>query len=124
MASTPIDKLDKVIKEALEEYAADVNKDVAEITKKVTKAGAAAVKANAKNDFGGTGRYASGWTSTVETGRLSAQGTIYNSKAPGLPHLLEHGHAKRGGGRVEGKVHIGNVEEKIVREYEQEMMKL
>lgn len=124
MAKTPIDKLDKVIKEALEEYAGDVNRDVAEITKKVTKAGAAAVKANAKKDFDGTGKYASGWTSTVETGRLSAQGTIYNSKVPGLPHLLEHGHAKVGGGRVPGKIHIANVEEKIAREYEQEILKI
>ena len=58
----------------------------------------------------GTGKYAEGWTSRVETDRLSATGTIYTGKLPGLPHLLEHGHAKRGGGRVPGRVHIAPVE--------------
>ena len=117
MKKTPIDKLDVAIQKVLSEYGEETNKNVTELAKKFAQKGAKAVKDSAKAKFGGSGKYANGWTYTVETGRLSAQGAIYNKAAPGLPHLLEYGHAKRGGGRVPGKAHIAPVEEKLVEEF-------
>ena len=114
--SLPHDKLAKEINKILEQYGDDVKANVAEITKEFAKKGAKAVGASAKQNFGGTGKYAAGWTSQYESGRTSAQGTIYNKMA-GLPHLLENGHAKRGGGRVSGRPHISPVEEQLVKEY-------
>ena len=111
--------LEKAVNDILTEYGDSITENVQEAAKKVTKAGVKAVKQNAGSSFKGTGKYASGWTSKFETGRLSAQGVIYNKKLPGLPHLLEHGHAKRGGGRVEGKAHIKPVEEQIVKQFEE-----
>ena len=102
----------------LEKYGDDVKDNVNNIVKDITKKGATALKGESRSTFGGTGKYASGWTSQTETGRFSAQGTIYKGTVPGLPHLLEHGHANRGGGRTPGRVHIAPVEEQLVREFE------
>ena len=83
------------------------------------------MRANAKSNFkiskAKEKNYGKGWTSQFETGRLSYQGVIYNKDLPGLPHLLEHGHAKRGGGRVDGRVHIKPVEDEIVKKFEKEV---
>jgi len=115
---TSIDKFSAAIHDILEEYGDELHENVAEAAKAVTKKGAQAVRQAAASSFGGSGKYAKGWTSRFETGRLSAQGVIYNKDVPGLPHLLENGHAKRGGGRVAGRTHIKPVEEKIIEEFE------
>ena len=74
---------------------------------------------NAQSSFSGTGKYAAGWTSQAKEGRYSSQGIIYNRAKPGLPHLLEHGHAKRGGGRTDGKEHIAPVEQEVIKSFEE-----
>ena len=116
-----LENLDKAIADILNQYQGEVVDKTKEITAVVTKTGAQAVKNESLTQFNNVdlprGRYGTGWTSQVETGRFSAQGTIYNSKYPGLPHLLENGHANRNGGRTPGKVHIAPVEEKITQEY-------
>ena len=104
------------------QYGENVQESVGEVTKALSKKGAKEVKARSKSMFGGSGKYADGWTSRFETGRVSAQGVIYNAKTPGLPHLLENGHAKRGGGRVPGRAHIAPVEEEIVKQFENEVI--
>ena len=114
---TPADKLADSIEKILQEYRDDVVKDTGQLAKDFAKKGAKAVRDNARSTFGGTGKYANGWTSTYESGRFSSQGIIYNKDVPGLPHLLENGHAKRGGGRVQGRSHIAPVEEKISEEF-------
>lgn len=106
----------------LDDYADSVTGNIKEVTKRVAQQGVKAVKANARNSFKGTGVYAKSWTSKVEADYMSATGIIY-SKKPGLPHLLEHGHAKRGGGRVQGREHIGNVEQQLIREFEEAIKK-
>ena len=112
MAKVTPDNFAAAIEAVLKDYADDVDKNMKAAVKDVTALGAKVLKGN-PGGFGGSGKYSKGWTSTVETGRLSAQGTVYNAKLPGLPHLLENGHAKRGGGRVPGKVHIAPVEQQI-----------
>lgn len=102
----------------LAEYGDQIADDIIDATKEVTKKAAKVVKQEAQNNFNGTGAYAKGWSSQVETGRYSAQGVIYNKDLPGLPHLLEYGHAKRGGGRVAGKIHIQPIEQEVIKSFE------
>ena len=116
----PVDRLTAEINKILTEYGDEVQENVNDAAKRVTKAGAKAVKAGAQSSFKigkGEKNYAKGWTSKFETGRVSAQGVIYNKDLPGLPHLLEHGHANRGGGRTPGRAHIAPVERQIIEDF-------
>lgn len=114
--ATPIDKLESAIDKILTSYGDDVQKNVDEATVKVGRAGASALRSESKKTFGGTGKYAKGWKAKTEQSRLGTTAIIYNTN-PGLPHLLENGHAKRGGGRVPGRKHIAPVEEKIIDKF-------
>lgn len=108
----------------LDSYSDDVSANVSEITKKVGQKGAQLLRNESRSAFNRTGEYAKGWTAKTEQGRLYTTVTIYNRK-PGMPHLLEHGHAIVSGGRqvgyYDGKEHIAPVEEKLVKEYEREV---
>lgn len=117
MAKTcTIDNMDAAIMDILNEYEEFTVHTVREATQKIAKEGVKALKSSS-GAFGGSGKYARGWTSTSEGGRLDTTVTIHN-RTPGLPHLLENGHAKRGGGRVAGRVHIAPVESKLIGDYE------
>lgn len=117
----PVDRLTDEVEKILNDYGENVQQNLDEIVKQMSKKGAQTLRSQSKSTFNGTGKYAKGWTSRTETGRMSAQGTIYNKDVPGLPHLLEHGHANRGGGRTPGRVHIQPVEEALIKEFEQKV---
>jgi len=59
----------------------------------------------AKSSFKGTGRYAASIRTRVDKGGDEPEAHAY-STMPGLPHLLEKGHATIGGGFVSGRTHI------------------
>lgn len=119
-----LDTLGEELNKILDEYAGDIESNLDEITKKVGKKGALALKNESLAAFPDSKkhkkRYGSTWTSRAEKQRLYTTVTIYNSQ-PGLPHLLEYGHASRNGGRVEGKAHISPIEEKLILEFEREV---
>lgn len=121
MALTPIDKLDKAINKILEEYGDEVDKDLHEVAVKVGKEGEKALRAESRNTFKSHSRtkaYYKGWKSSDESTRMVTSVVLYNKDLPGLPHLLEYGHAKQGGGRVPGKVHISKVEKELTEKFE------
>lgn len=120
MARSTVDTLAADIQDILREYGEDVNKLTVETVKKIGQKGVQALQSNS-SVFGGTGRYAKGWKSKVEAGRMGAKATLYNASVPGLPHLLENGHAKRGGGRVPGRVHIKPVEDELIKTFESDL---
>lgn len=97
------------ISRILAEFSAQANEAMYEAIDEVGRESVRKLRAVSRESFKGT-KYAKGWTSKKDQGRLIHGVTIYN-KYPGLPHLLEHGHATRNGtGRVfadtPGRVHI------------------
>ncbi|NLA83037.1 MAG: hypothetical protein GX854_00615, partial [Clostridiales bacterium] len=66
-----------------------------------------------------TGEYRKGWTIKKENRKGEIVRIIYNKDKPGLIHLLEFGHVKRGGGRVAGRPHVQPAYEKYVPQMEQ-----
>lgn len=116
-----MDDLDKRIKKILEDYGEDIAADMEKIAEKLAKAGAKQINSNAAGMFKGY-KYAKSWGVTEEKSRLGNTLTIH-SGMPGLPHLLENGHASRKGGRfVPGRPHIAAVEEELVKKYQEEVI--
>lgn len=120
-SNTPHNQLAATIAGILNEYADGVTASVKDAVKKTTKDGAKMVKQEAVKKFG-NGPYAKSWTFKYESDRLGSNGVIYSKKS-GLPHLLENGHLLRNGRFWQGKPHISIAEEKIVDEFEKEVIK-
>ena len=119
--ATKIDNLANEIMEGLKEYA-DLASD--DVKKAVRKAGNTVRKEIYENAPKDTGAYAKSWSvkKTKETSN-SLEVTVYSKNRYQLAHLLEHGHAKRGGGRVAARPHIAQAEQSAVETLDSEIAK-
>lgn len=119
--ATKIDNLANEIMEGLKEYA-DLASD--DVKKAVWKAGNTVRKEISENAPKDTGAYAKSWSvkKTKETSN-SLEVTVYSKNRYQLAHLLEHGHAKRGGGRVAARPHIAQAEQSAVETLDSEITK-
>ena len=119
--ATKIDNLANEIMEGLKEYA-DLASD--DVKKAVRKAGNTVRKEISENAPKDTGAYAKSWSvkKTKETSN-SLEVTVYSKNRYQLAHLLEHGHAKRGGGRVAARPHIAQAEQSAVETLDSEIAK-
>lgn len=108
--------LDKAVKDILSELSTDVSTAAGEAIAEVAKEATKKLKQTSPKR---TGQYAAGWTYKVEKGTVTNSATVYGKKKTyPLAHLLENGHAKRGGGRTRAIVHIKPVEEWATSEVE------
>ena len=111
-----VDQLAKEVMDGLEEYA-QLATDV--LKKEIQKAGKTAKTQIEQTAPRKTGKYAKSWAvkKTAETSN-SLKVTVHSKTRYALAHLLENGHAKRGGGRVAAIPHIAPAEEAAVQSLE------
>ena len=112
----PVDQLASEVMKGLEEYA-ELATEV--VKKEVQETGKAVKKQIESTAPRKSGRYAKSWAvkKTAETSN-SLDVTVHSRNRYMLTHLLENGHAKRGGGRVRAIPHIGPAEEMGIKELE------
>lgn len=112
----PLQELEITIQKELAAYSDEVAEGIRKEVKAVAKETVAALKTTSPRD---TGEYARGWSYRVEfESREDIRVRVYNRTEPQLTHLLEYGHAKTNGGRVEGKPHIRPAEQQAEKKLE------
>lgn len=115
------DELAQAIGAEIGEYFDEISSDVKAAVSQTARECMEEIKQKSPKK---TGKYRKSWTITEA---YNKRGTIrlivHNKKYYRLTHLLENGHAKRGGGRVDGIPHIApaeqHAEEKLIKKVEE-----
>lgn len=105
-----VNDLTKEIARALQEYSTEVEEGLEEAKVEVAKDTVKRLKQTSPKK---TGDYRKGWARK----KVGTAQVVHNRTNYQLTHLLEYGHAKRGGGRVAGIPHISPAEEWANDEY-------
>lgn len=115
----------ETIAASLQQFSDEKTKEIKNIITDKSKELAENIKRDSPKRKTKGGKYAKGWTAKKDyENNLNIQYTIYNkSSEASLSHLLENGHAKRNGGRVEGIPHIAPNTERIEKEIDEEIDK-
>ena len=110
---TTVDAMADEIMKGLTEYADLVDTSMKKAVRKTAKSVKDEISANAPKR---TGTYSKSWTAKkTKENSHSLEMIVHSKNRYQLAHLLEKGHAKRGGGRVSGKPHIAPAEENGVQ---------
>lgn len=101
------------IAKQLAEFTEDVQEALEESANEATEEAVKTLKATSPQR---TKKYAKSWIR-----KKTSNGYIIHNKRYYLTHLLEHGHAKRSGGRVAGRSHIAPVEQQTIESFEEKV---
>lgn len=121
MANTKIsiDALAGTVMKELNSYADMACEDMKKAVKDASTLVRNEIKATAPK---GTGSYSKSWaTKTTKESSRALEITVHSRNRYQLAHLLEHGHAKRGGGRVPGRSHIAPAEQAGIDQLEKDI---
>ncbi len=106
---TSIDDMAAEIMSGLQEYADLADTEMKKAVRKTATAVKNEISANAPVK---SGRYKKSWTTkTAKENSHTLEMTVHSKDRYQIAHLLEHGHAKRGGGRVAAIPHIAPAEQ-------------
>ena len=114
-----VDQLADAVAEMLDEYAETTEQNM---KKAVKDAGNTVKKAIGAGAPVKTGKYAKSWSvkNTKETSH-ALEVTVYSRNRYQLAHLLEHGHAKRNGGRTRAIPYIAPAELQCIEQLERDI---
>lgn len=114
-----VDAMASAIMEGLEEYVELATSDMKKAVRKSAKTLKDEISANAPRH---SGAYAGSWA-VKKTGESSQslELTVHSRSKYQIAHLLENGHATRGGGRVGARVHIYPAEQHGIEQLEKEI---
>jgi len=115
--SIGINELADAVMGTLKEYADLAADEVKEAVKDAGNTVRDEIKQNAPKD---SGDYAKSWTVKKQKETSDSLSIVVHSKTKyQLAHLLEFGHAKRGGGRVSAQPHIAKAEAHGIKQLEE-----
>ena len=121
VGNVSINALADAIMDTLEEYADLAAEDVKQAVKDAGDVVKDDIRSHAPKD---TGDYAKSWAvKKMKETSSSLTVAVYSRNRYQLAHLLEFGHAKRGGGRVAARPHIASAEQKGMEYLEEEIRK-
>ena len=114
-----VDALADTVMRELNDYADLAREDMKEAVKKAGDTVKKQIQSTAPKQ---TGAYAKSWSvkNTKESSH-ALEVTVYSRNRYQLAHLLEFGHAKRGGGRVAGRSHIAPAEQAGIEQLEHDI---
>ena len=116
-----VNALADAIMDTLGEYADLAAEDVKQAVKNAGDAVRDDIRSHAPKD---TGDYAKSWAvKKMKETSDSLTVVVHSRNRYQLAHLLEFGHAKRGGGRVSAKPHIADAEAAGIRQLEEDIQK-
>lgn len=121
MANVTIDQLAAEIAGAVQEYTEDVTEGINEEVKSTADKVLKEVRLLARKR---TGEYAKGFTKTDKSLSGKRRYVIWNKKHCRRVHLLEFGHAKVGGGRVQAYPHMRPAHDKYAGELQENIKRI
>lgn len=105
-----INEMGEAIMEELEKYSKLATDDLKAAVKETAASVRKDIQAGAPVD---TGKYKKSWSvKNMHEDSQSIDLVVHSRNRYQLAHLLEHGHVKRGGGRVPAQPHIASAEER------------
>lgn len=117
-----IGQLADAVMNRLESYASLATDDMKRAVKESANTVKAHIETNAPKR---TGKYRKSWaTKTTKETSTALELTVHSKNRYQLAHLLEHGHARRGGGRTPAQPHIAPAEVKGAEHLERELERM
>ncbi len=109
-----MDQMADALAQTMAEYAGLSNEVMKDCVTEVSQSVKKDIQENAPVK---TGKYKKSWAAKkVQENANSLTMSVHSRNRYQIAHLLEHGHAKRGGGRVQAVPHIAPVEGRGVEE--------